>query len=360
MRKVRWSFDVDIVGRCNLACPSCPVGNMPGLALQSGYMAPEFLDEIVTKALSECHVTNFALYNWTEPFIHPHLPEMVRVVKSHGIGCDLSTNLNLAKQIEPVVAAGPDQIKISVSGFSQENYGITHRGGDIDLVKDNMMKLAEAKKATQSKTRIIVVFHRYLHNQEDELQMRAFAQSLGFDFTTYWAYLMPLEKNLAFLGHKDAATELNEEDRSLIDRLALPLDRAIEVSRAAPERDCRLRERQMAINSEGNVMLCCSVFDQSRYTLAPFLETSLEELQAMKYGHDMCASCMHEGLHVLMTYGDDALDQLALDRVRAENTGLDLDEVYGEDADEKAGLVKTLKRVRKSTKSMLQRIGGAN
>ena len=26
-KKVRWLFDVDIVGRCNLRCPSCPVGN---------------------------------------------------------------------------------------------------------------------------------------------------------------------------------------------------------------------------------------------------------------------------------------------------------------------------------------------
>ena len=95
MRKGRWSFDVDIVGRCNLACPSCPVGNMSGTPLQSGYMKPELLDRIVAKATSECHVTNFALYNWTEPFIHPYLPEMIRVVKTHGIGCDISTNLNL-------------------------------------------------------------------------------------------------------------------------------------------------------------------------------------------------------------------------------------------------------------------------
>jgi len=333
---------------------------MPGMPLQSGYMKPEFLDKIVTKAISECHVTNFSLYNWTEPFIHPHLPEMVRVVKSHGIGCDLSTNLNLGKQIEPVVAANPDQIKISVSGFTQENYGVTHRGGDIELVKENMTRLAEAKRVTRSKTRIIVVFHRYLHNQEDELEMRAFAEQLAFDFTTYWAYLMPLEKNLAFLGRKDAPAELNEEDRSLINRLALPLDRAIEVSRAAPVRDCRLRERQMAINSEGNVMLCCSVFDQSRYTLAPFLETSHEELQAMKYGHSMCATCMQEGLHVLMTYGEESLDQLALENVRDKNPGLDLDEVYGNDPDDSAGLIKTLKRARSSTKSVLQRLGGAN
>ncbi|MBT3808057.1 MAG: radical SAM protein [Rhodospirillaceae bacterium] len=344
MRKTRWSFDIDIVGRCNLSCPSCPVGNMTGMQLQSGYMSPEFLDKVLAKALSECHVTNVALYNWTEPFIHPHLPEMVRVVKSHGVGCGLSTNLNLGKQIEAVVAAGPDQIKISLSGFSQETYGITHRGGDIELVKDNMIRLSEAKKASKSNTRIIVAFHRYLHNQEDEREMRAFAQSLDFDFTTYWAYLMPLEKNLAYLGHEDVSADLNEGDRSLIDRLALPLDQAIEVSRAAPARDCQLRERQMAINSEGNVMLCCTVFDQSRYTLAPFLETSLEDLQAMKYGHSMCDTCMNEGLHVLMTYGDDGLDQLALDRVASENPGQNFDDIYVNDPAPKGGLVKTLKR----------------
>lgn len=321
---------------------------MPGMQLQSGYMKPEFLDKLVTKALSECHVTNFALYNWTEPFIHPHLAEMVRVVKAHGIGCDLSTNLNLSKQIEPVVAAGPDQIKISLSGFNQENYGITHRGGDIELVKDNMKRLAAAKKTSGSNTRIIIAFHRYLHNQADELEMRAFAQSLDFDFTTYWAYLMPLEKNLAFLGHEDASANLDDDDRSLIDRLALPLDQAIEVAKAAPARDCQLRARQMAINSHGDVMLCCSVFDQSRYTLAPFLDTPLAELQAMKYGHDMCDTCMNEGLHVLMTYGDDSLEQLALDRVRRENPDLDMDAVYGNDGGDKGALRKALKRARRA------------
>ena len=79
MPEPSWSFDVDIVGRCNLSCPSCPVANMSGTPLQSGYISPELLDQIVRKAVSECKVTNFALYNWTEPFIHPKLlEEMIR------------------------------------------------------------------------------------------------------------------------------------------------------------------------------------------------------------------------------------------------------------------------------------------
>lgn len=356
LKKVRWSFDVDVVGTCNLACPSCPVGNLPGTPLQTGYMKPEFLDKIVAKAISECHVTSFNLFNWTEPFIHPRLAEMVRVVKSHGIACNLSTNLNLGKQIEAVMAANPDMVKISLSGFTQENYGITHRGGDIEVVKKNMKRLAEAKKAAGSTTRIIVIFHRYLENQEDELLMRAFAKSLGFDFATYWAYLMPLEKNLAFLGHEDVSTDFNDEDRRIVDRLALPLTKAIEVARASQIRDCPLRDRQMAIMSNGNVMLCCSVFDQSRYTLAPFLATTLEELQAMKYGHDMCAACMKEGLHVLMTYGDEKFNDLALENVRAHNPVLDMDAVYGDDEDKVAGLRAIVARARKTTRSLRRRV----
>ena len=344
MRKVRWSFDVDIVGRCNLACPSCPVGNMSGTPLQSGYMKPELLDQIVAKATSECHVTNFALYNWTEPFIHPYLPEMIRVVKTHDIGCDISTNLNLGKQIEAVVAANPDTIKISVSGFNQETYGVTHRRGDIDVVKANMKRLAGAKKSLKSTTRVIVIFHRYLSNQPEELEMRVFARSLGFDFTTYWAYLMPLEKNLAFLGHEDAGTKFGEEDRLLVDRLALPLSEAINVARGAKVPECKLRDRQMAITSDGNVMLCVSVFDQSRYKLASFLDTPLDGLQAMKYGHQMCKTCMGEGLHVLMTYGDDKLEDLALENVRTHNPDLDMDLVYRPDRNKSTGLRALAKR----------------
>jgi hypothetical protein len=48
-----------------------------------------------------------------------------------------------------------------------------------------------------------------------------------------------------------------------------------------------------------------------------------------------------------MTCGDEAFDQLALDHVRGKNLGLDLDEVYGADQDERVGLAEILKRARR-------------
>ncbi len=84
----------------------------------------------------------------------------------------------------------------------------------------------------------------------------------------------------------------------------------------------------MAINSQGKVMLCCSVFDQSRYTLADFLTTPLKDLQKKKHSHDMCTTCMGEGIHVLMTYGDQKLEKMALENVKKHNPEIDIETTY--------------------------------
>jgi hypothetical protein len=63
-------FDLDIVGTCNLRCPSCPNGNAPELRSRSGIMAPRLLEAILDKALGECEPALVSLFNWTEPLLH--------------------------------------------------------------------------------------------------------------------------------------------------------------------------------------------------------------------------------------------------------------------------------------------------
>lgn len=314
--KLKWQFNVDLVGGCNLRCPSCPVGNQPEVKQPRGYMKPEMLDRIVRKAKRECDGrVDFALYNWTEPFLHPQLAEMVQVVNSHGLTAGISSNFNIMKNIDAVMKANPRYLKMSVSGFDQQSYGITHRKGDIELVKQNMKVVAEAKRRAGATTRLAVPFHRYLGNHGDEARMRAYAESLGFEFDPAWAYLMPLEKVLAFADPDATDVKLTEEDRELIGRLALPLGEALEAVRQVDQDRCKLRDQQMAINCEGNVMLCCTVYDPEKYTLGSYLDMPLAEIQGLKYGHDQCRTCMKNGLHVLFTYGSDKLDDLALQNV---------------------------------------------
>jgi hypothetical protein len=52
----RFFFNIDVLGSCNLRCPSCPVGNTKEFRLPTGFMDPQLLAAIITKAKSECEV----------------------------------------------------------------------------------------------------------------------------------------------------------------------------------------------------------------------------------------------------------------------------------------------------------------
>ncbi len=278
-------------------------------------MSPELLDKILKKATAECEVTAFELYNWTEPLLHPKLPELIRIVRSYGVRCGLSANLNVIKNMEGILGANPTYLTISVSGFTQDGYAMTHARGKIDLVKQNMAEVARAKDRTGATMEVRVAFHRYLGNHQDELEMKEYTESLGFRFDPEWAYLMPLEKVLAYTAPDSIDVELTDQDRDLIDRLAMPLAPSIAACTKHRQKPCVLRDARMALTFQGDVMLCCTVYDQSQYKLASFLETPLENLQEMKYRHRMCESCMTHGIHVLFTYGTEELDEVALENV---------------------------------------------
>jgi len=298
-------FNIDLVGSCNLRCPSCPIGNSPG-KLEHGQMSSDLLRSILAKAVSECRVSSVGLFNWTEPFIHPRLAEMIGVVNSFGLPCSLSSNLNLLRNVDEVLLANPHYLRISVSGFTQDTYGRTHAGGNIERVKDNMRTLSEAKARTGSKTAIQVVFHRYKDNQADELAMRRYARSLGFTFRPTWAYLMPVEKALSVVGADSA--ELTSQDRGLIDLLAYPLADAIAECGRGKNAPCSLQEEHITIDCFGRVQLCCAVYDPDRFTIGSYLETPFAELQRRKFNHDFCATCTSKGAHVYVT---DATEMIA-------------------------------------------------
>jgi MoaA/NifB/PqqE/SkfB family radical SAM enzyme len=284
------------------------------------------LKEIVKKAKSECRVMGFELFNWTEPILHPKLPEMIRFVQSEDIKCDLSSNLNTLRNIDDVMAANPFRFRISCSGFRQENYGRTHRGGDIERVKKNMVLLAEAKKRQNATTRIHVLYHRYKHNLKDEPLLRQLAKGLGFEFQTCWAYLMPLEKILAAATGQSNDATISPEDRSLMDSLALPLPQAMEVSKTRREQPCLLQDSKIAIDYQGNVQLCCATYDARKFTIGNYLDLSIDEIQARKYKHEMCGRCAAQGAHVYVTYAAPEFEEIAARNVAPEDAaflGLD-------------------------------------
>jgi MoaA/NifB/PqqE/SkfB family radical SAM enzyme len=317
-----FSFDIDVVGACNLRCPSCPQGNVKDYRLPHGQMEPELLRRIVAKAKSECLVTGIQLFFWAEPLLHAKLPELIRIVQDAGIPCHLSSNLNILPDADGIMAANPASFKISASGFTQEVYGITHRGGDIERVKKNMVELVAAKARNRATTRIYLNFHRYRHNLKEEPLLRDFLGENGIDFEPIWAQFLPLEKVLSCVDESAFDSPLTAEDHQLIESLALPPGPALELAKQHNRQPCPLREKQISIDFQGNVQLCCAAFDARRFAIGNFLAMSLDEIQAVRENHPTCTLCMHHGAHVYMTYGASEFDDLALANVAPEDAKL--------------------------------------
>jgi organic radical activating enzyme len=317
-----YSFDIDIVGACNLRCPSCAQGNVKEYRLPHGQMEPQLLREILAKAKKECRVTSVQLFVWGSPLLHSRLPEMIRIVNEAGLPCNLSSNLNVRHDADAIMAANPASFKISMSGFTQEVYGITHCGGDVERVKRHMKELAEAKARQGAATRIYVCFHRYRHNLKEEPLLREFAARLGIGFEPIWAQLLPVCKVLRFVDDTAFDFALTAADRQLIEHLALPLGKALELAQRYRHQPCPLRDRQYSIDWQGNAWLCCAGFDARRFTIGPFLEMPLARIQELRENHANCTLCMSHGAHVYMTYGAPGLDELALANLDPEDVEL--------------------------------------
>lgn len=321
---------IDIVGACNLSCPSCPMGNSENLNFKKS-MQLDMFRQIVEKAKTEGVRTIF-LYNWTEPLVHPKIGEFIEIINAAGMMSGISTNLNLAKNMEKALLAEPGYFRISLSGFHQETYRKGHVGGDIEVVKQNMIALHEIKQRLGLKTRVDVYYHRYLDNIEEEALMREFSERLGFVFTTGYSVMMPLEKALAIVERDPS---VSATDHETLTRLALPpYDDLINVLQHYPKQACTLKDDWLVIDCNGNTVLCCTIFNQTEYQVGKYLDMSIKELTRRKSTQkncvDMCDRCASKGLHIYSTYPNQGvLERHAVNRIldfeRLASEGLAVD-----------------------------------
>lgn len=303
-------FNIDLLGACNLSCPSCPVGNTETRNPQ-GFMSLDLMEQIIIKAKSECKIVNFELFNWTEPLLHPKIVDMINLVQSHGIKCDLSSNLNRLVNSNDLMKANPFRFRISCSGFTQPVYGKTHRGGNIEVVKQNMKVLAEARDRNKASTLIHVFYHRYRHNIEEEPLMREFAEDLGFQFLTCWAAMMPVEKVIRYGKYG----RMDNDDIELVNLLLLPLDKALKIGKKKQNESCLLQTSKISLDYRGNVTLCCGIYNNTEFRIGNYLDIPIEEIQKKRQQHVLCGSCMSSGTQSYITNNDKAYDEAALSNV---------------------------------------------
>ena len=218
------------------------------------------------------------------PLLHPDLPKFISTVKAHGLACHLSTNLNVERGLYEMIKAEPDDLKISLSGFTPESYSQTHARGELMLVKANLYLLRHYMDKCGSKTRVWVGHHLYKGGETQVPAVKALCDELGFEHHPIPAFYQPLERLMDVLGghtHPQVLDSLIEHPSVYIPRIR---------SQQSGRHDCELRFNQTVINHDGSLALCCNVYDNENMLNLSFIDTPHAEIEQARYQHPFCVN----------------------------------------------------------------------
>ena len=167
---------INITEVCNLECIHCP---HPVFKTQPFYKARFLEPELNKKLVDECKGrTKFLRYSSEgEPLIHPKAYEMVQYAVESGTFTTLTTNGTILneKRAKKLLDSGIHMVDISLDAFKNETYAKIRLGGDLQVTRNNVLRLLNWSKTTK----IVVSFIKQDLNADEEDNFRTFWEGHG-------------------------------------------------------------------------------------------------------------------------------------------------------------------------------------
>lgn len=249
---------LEIYRKCNLRCPSCPLGN--GSLNSSDPLPLNKVKEIIDKISST--VEDLSLFNYGEPLLHPEVVKIVSYCKLKGINrVNIHTNgLVLNKELSKgLILSGLDRIRFSVDAATEKSYKKYRVGGNFKLLLKKIDEFLSLKKELSSNSPSVEVQMIVMKHNESEIE-KFYNLFKGKDvkiryktFNAHMSGFVNKNKSLKFLPsnkrfsrYKDSSADLNKEKYEKL--------------------DCNWPVERIIINSDGSLSPCCYGFEE-KYSL---------------------------------------------------------------------------------------------
>lgn len=279
----------EISGRCQARCPHCCTGNKSLKAYPCRFIPVLEFDTAVERLI---HVglaadgTQFELYNWGEPFLHPDLPEILSVLTARRLNYRLSTNAGIYRQLPLDVIQGMKQLTITIPGFSQNSYDRVH-GFKFDSVMENILRYAN--DFGRERIRITYLIHQF--NLHEIYEAYHFFDRQEIKISCTVAYMNDYNMSRDYLENKLMPDRLKKAGQDLILGYVEELIRAKPVGYRCPQFSI------LAIDEFCNVLTCCAVpKDHSDYSLGLLTSLSAETILREKERRSICVECQRLGI----------------------------------------------------------------
>ncbi len=179
---------MDVTEVCNLACVHCPHPTFKKSEHYGGrHLDPELnrkmVDEVQTAGRGHTQYIRYTSNG--EPLVHPQIYDLLDYAVQHsGVMVTLTTNGTILheKRIGKLLASGLHLVDISIDAFLPETYAKVRVNGNLDVTKNNVLKLLELKRQAGVATRIVVSFVTQPENAQEAGAFEAYWKDQGVDY----------------------------------------------------------------------------------------------------------------------------------------------------------------------------------
>lgn len=186
---------MDIVNKCNARCFYCKTGqeNRSGKSekIPRYDMDVKVFGRLVSHMLKYEIISPdalFRIYNWYEPTLNPHLPDIVNYMHETGLRLDMSTNASMVPNFSKIRTCEHYYgVLFSMPGFSQKSYDRIH-GFRFETVKDNIKRTMEELRKRGFHGDAYINYHLYQFNIDEVYAAKEFADEVGIRLHTMFAY----------------------------------------------------------------------------------------------------------------------------------------------------------------------------
>jgi len=177
---------------CNLNCPLCLTTSQTN-SRPKGLMTFDTFKAFIDEAGD--YLLLIILWNWGEPFLNPDIFRMIKYAKSKNIIVHSSTNGNIKfddDKADMLVESGLDSLVFAIDGAMQQTYSKYRKGGELNLVIENIKAVVAARKRKGSiSPQLNIRFVVMKHNEKELPKVQQLAEELDVDFFTIKTVDMP-------------------------------------------------------------------------------------------------------------------------------------------------------------------------
>lgn len=251
---------MDITEVCNLACVHCPHPDF----VKSPHYGGRFLDVSINEKMIEEVKTqgkgNVKYIRYTsngEPLVHPNGYDMIQsAVENSGVPVTLTTNGKIMdeRRTQRLLESGVHLIDISIDAFKPETYAKIRVKGNLDVTRNNVLRLLKWVNESGKKTKVVVSFVEQPLNKGEVSDFEKFWKDSGADYV--------IIRRL----HTHSGATLRENSLNLASEI-----------QAASRRPCLYPWERITINARGDVMFCPTDWVHGSY-ISDYRVTSIKDI----------------------------------------------------------------------------------